>query len=228
MQQISPDDLAQCFSATRVAPYRVGADSQGTVARYCWNIALSEALYPSLSIFEVALRNRLDEAVAIHTGDAEWLQHRPGLLQTSELDQVAKATEYLRRRGRPVNHRTLMPEVSFSFWTSLMSRPYEPILWPAMLRTAFPHAIRRELTRSNVATKLNTIRRLRNRVSHHEPIWQLPALDADYASVVELTGWLSSNARALLATLDRFPAILAANWEGWRPETPVAKVLPRD
>jgi hypothetical protein len=61
------------------------------------------------------------------------------------------------------------------FWTALFNAPYERALWnPPMLGLlddTFPFVPRRSRSRRRLFQHLDTIRRLRNRMFHHEPIW---------------------------------------------------------
>lgn len=42
------------------------------LGRYLWNIRLSEAFYPTLALFEVIFRNRVDQAITAQYGQ-DWL-----------------------------------------------------------------------------------------------------------------------------------------------------------
>ena len=66
----SPGQVFQRFeqlvSRTRLRPYRRATPGhEEAVALYLWNVALSEALYPALSFFEIGFRNALHEALSV-------------------------------------------------------------------------------------------------------------------------------------------------------------------
>ena len=59
------NSLVKLFSSNRLSSYRY--DNNDTTAiileRYLYNIELSKSLYPLLSILEISLRNRINEAI---------------------------------------------------------------------------------------------------------------------------------------------------------------------
>ncbi|HVB15454.1 MAG TPA: hypothetical protein VNF04_02870, partial [Stellaceae bacterium] len=63
----------------------------------------------------------------------------------------------------------IVSELTLGFWTNLFKRQYEDPLWRKTLRLAFPH-VGGPLTRGQVFIILDKIRRLRNRIGHHEQI----------------------------------------------------------
>jgi len=68
-----------------------------------------------------------------------------------------------------------------------------------------PNHIRTRLTLSRRFTE---IRILRNRVFHHEPIWNKDKLGQQYEDLVEALGWLNPDLRDTNQLVcDRFPAI---------------------
>lgn len=54
---------------------------------------------------------------------------------------------------------------------------------------------------------IDTANRLRNRVFHYEPIWQLDALKDDHRMMLEHIGWLSPTLRDLVEINDRFSVV---------------------
>ena len=84
--------LRSVLSADRLDVYRQprDADSLDAVARYLWNEALSEALYPTLAALEVGLRNNLHDELSALYGPS-WFT-RPGLLRPSAGTLVARRT----------------------------------------------------------------------------------------------------------------------------------------
>ncbi|WP_444945362.1 hypothetical protein ACJJIP_13825 [Microbulbifer sp. VTAC004] len=58
----------------------------------------------------------------------------------------------------------VIAELSFGFWTSLLDRRYKQVLWPRLLKTAFPEMPRRLRTRNNLSRRFQRICHLRNRI----------------------------------------------------------------
>ena len=81
------------------------------------------------------------------------------------------------------------------------------MLWPKLLEPVFPHCPRSQRTRRNVYVRLDEIRRLRNRVFHHEPIWHLPDLEERHQEILETIGWISPAMLEMTRLLDRFDSV---------------------
>ena len=94
--------LAPCVSALsreRLSGYGLPSTSEAdALARYLWNAALSEALYPVLQTLEIALRNSLSNAAAAQFGAVDWLQTR-GYVSLRHSEQ-AKIDEAIQRMNR--------------------------------------------------------------------------------------------------------------------------------
>ena len=56
------------------------------------------------------------------------------------------------------------------------------------------------------------VRKLRNRVSHHEPIWHWHDLGSQHRAAAELIGWMSPELAGCVAALDRFDGVHDAGW----------------
>jgi len=220
-------------SAERIGSYRRGgADDEEALARYLWNIALCEALYPSLHCLEIALRNMVFEAAAATfplAGAAEcWLEH-PGILHADEARAVRAAAQRLGRRGKPCEAGRLVAELSFGFWTALFDVRYEQdrVLWPRLFaRKIFAHAPRQQRSRKALSPLLNRVRHLRNRAFHHEPIWHWSDLAQQHALVVDLLGWMSPELRATVSAIDRFPRVHREGVAGLRARVRALRAPP--
>lgn len=217
MQYPTSTDLDRLLSGARLEGYRRdGADARTVTDRYLWNIALSEALYPSLHVLEITLRNSLDRAVADHLDDPEWLTRDGALAPRAHLLEpragvvVNEACNTLKKQGKSLEQGRIVAELSFGFWTSLLNRHYEPGLWPRHLKGTFPGTPRAITTRSTFSRRFNAIRELRNRISHHEPIWYRATLARDHADIAEACGWLDPSSNLLLQHTDRFPSVFFA------------------
>ena len=118
----------------------------------------------------------------------------------------------LTRDGHGHDPHRVVAALSFGFWVSLLGRggrgtDYERTLWRPALRDAFPHCSR--LTRRQAHGPLNSLRSLRNRIAHHEPIFSRN-LDEDHERILEISGWISPATRAWIEHHSRVPAVLNA------------------
>lgn len=177
---------------------------------YYWNIALSEALYPSLNAVEIALRNSIHAGLTRRFRSEEWFDD-PRVLMQSQRNSIIAAEDWLGERGKPATTGRVIAQLSFGFWVTLLNKPYEERIWEpdgfALLRTAFPHLPRKQRKRWLVQKRFFAINALRNRVMHHEPIWASPNLGRMHAEILEAIGWISSDLRESIAWMDRFPDV---------------------
>ncbi len=115
------------ISEERFTGYRrTAASAVEAVGRYTWNPRLSEALYPALLNFEVALRNALYKSLAHRYSTGPWLDVpcwmdlRDPILGPDEVKEVNKAKRRLVSRAKPLVVGSLVAELNFGFWNSLL------------------------------------------------------------------------------------------------------------
>ncbi|MFO0437906.1 MAG: hypothetical protein ACK5YD_05205, partial [Phenylobacterium sp.] len=60
-----------------------------------------------------------------------------------------------------------------------------------------------------VHRRLNALRRLRNRIAHHEPIFHRD-LETDHAEVIEAIRWMSADTADWAMLTSRFPEVFRA------------------
>jgi hypothetical protein len=62
----------------------------------------------------------------------------------------------------------VIAQLTMHFWKRLFSDQYEAMLWKRGLRKIFPN---KTLSRADVASQLEVIYEMRNRLAHHEPVY---------------------------------------------------------
>ena len=209
MQPVKHADLYKILTNQRLTPYKTAlADTPEMVfTRYSWNIRLCESLYPSLHGLELAIRNSISNAASLMNG-TNWLQNN-SVLAPTEQAKVREAEAKLTKANKPISNGALVAELSFGFWNSLFDRRYDQVLWPKLLSTCFPYIPKVSRTRTVISGRLSTIRSLRNRVFHHEPIWRRTNLDQNHTEILELLGWISPELAKLIDEVDTFKVVLA-------------------
>ena len=196
------------ITADRLAPYldAAGGDKEAAVKMYVANAKLSEALYTPLQGVEVALRNAMNAEIVQRVG-ADWLEQRKVQLFDAQREKVDEAVAKLTQDGKPVANPGLVAELSFGFWVGILGPRYENSLWRLTLRKAFPHRPR-GFERKEILGALNSIRRLRNRVMHHERILHRD-LVADHALILKVIGWICPHTQAWVEAHSKFdPAMI--------------------
>lgn len=206
--------LEMAISSDRLISYRQAGDTDtDTYARYLWNMALSETLYPALKCFEVALRNGMHRAAIKHFSTPMWFDHKlpngTWLLNQRAREVVDTVKQELRRRNKPITDGRIVAGLTLGFWTKLAGKDYDQTFWRYIAAETFPHAPPSMRYRQTMLKHLDNIRWLRNRVAHYEPIWGLPNLQQRHAEIVEVLGWLSPEMREMTTCCDRFPMVLS-------------------
>lgn len=189
-----PDVRRLLLSEPRLRPYLndAGQDLERAWSTYLWANELSGALHAQISLVEVAIRNALDRAVSAwnvaNGGSAEWTlpgnaQEPLYALLKDDLNKARRAAAreaVLRTTGHPrqgvtAGHDDIVAQLMFGTWVKLL-RPMSKVesphrqvaLWSAGLNTAFPGADQSDAGRAKIGKQLDSIRRLRNRVAHHD------------------------------------------------------------
>lgn len=204
--------LEPAISRERLVPYRNASTTDlDVLVAYLHNLALSEALYAPLCCLEVSLRNSLSEALRVHLGTPTWY-NQPGLFEPNQTADIRKAKKRATPPQTPVGYQPspgkVVAELNFGFWTSLLSGDYEASLWrpnkARLLKDTFRYIPRPLRQRNTIYGHYNRFRELRNRVFHHESIWNRPTLAQDHHDIVEAIGWVSPPMKEALAVVDRF------------------------
>ncbi len=207
--RISLVEATRGLSEARLEAYRThpAEPLDAVLGRYRWNAALSMALHPALGLLEVALRNTLHRAIAGLYGTEAWYALSPGMLASWGQKSIAVAKDELRKQRKSEEPNRVVAELNLGFWVSLLSTDYEQRLWPKLLKEAFPYLPKSNRTRATVAGRFQEIRRLRNRVSHHEPIYKSKNLIQQYDKIEEAIGWMVPSLLNLLPIGDGFNLI---------------------
>ena len=205
------DILSVAFSSQRLKKYMhlYGSDETKAVAHYKANLALAESLYTSLSVFEVTLRNALSKELERMTGRKDWYSVFPSNPALKSLtSEVTIAIRHISQRGEMVSPDKIIAELTFGFWVTLLNSEYELVLWKG-LRLAFPHMPKKDRKRKNVSSPCNALRKLRNRVFHHESIcWDLDYITDLHNRLVMVLGWMNADIPAWLNEVDRFSDVV--------------------
>lgn len=202
---MQPDQrtLQQLLSAARIAPYLIASAGvlPQAIALYDWNARISAAFFESIHYLEVGLRNALDDTASARLG-ASWLSPASSVLTPRARTAVAHAA---RQAGGPAApHGKLIAELPFGFWSSLLADEHNRRLWQPALRHAFEGPVRRR----RLHAELDEVRRLRNRIAHHEPI-HTRALDSDFERVVDIATRVGAVLGQHIAAASRVPTVLA-------------------
>ncbi len=202
--------LERRLSRERLAPYRAacGGDLAAAVALYEWNAEVSAALGTTLGHLEVLLRNAMHDALTTWStdrfGEPRWYLDPGGLLTGEAKREIHTARGRATRDGRAETPGRVVAELTFGFWRYLLASRYERTLWLPGLRPAFPrlHGMRRD-----VNDAVSGLHKARNRMAHHEPMFNRP-VSALRDTAVRVAGWICPVTRDWISTQCRVPQLV--------------------
>ena len=211
------DAIRKALSSPRLVTYEnavtlSGPDDPAAIALYAWNAQVSAALMAPLHICEVAMRNAASDAIeAVYGQRWPWsagfertLQHtRVGYSQRNDLFQA--------RSNAPTTGKVI-PELKFVFWQKLFTGRNDGRLWNPYLRQVLPHADTSKTEaqiRHEIYQDLEQIRGLRNRIAHHEPIFQRN-LNDDLAKIEKLISYRCTITATWMMNHQQASALIAA------------------
>jgi hypothetical protein len=203
-------DLPTVISAPRFATYLKAAsnDRANALTLYQWNFQVSAALFIPLHMCEIAIRNGVAEALErVHGANWPWSN---GFIQSLPIPKNKyryNAQNNLTDVGK-IQSTTgkVIAELNFAFWQQIFTSGQDNRLWTPHLRSVFPRipsTVRIPDARHTAFQNLFAVRRLRNRIAHHEPIFSRN-LKADYSVLRDMIGWRSS---AAVSWLDRIEGV---------------------
>jgi len=217
MASNSPDQaIKEALSAARLGTYEAATTAvpmlPGALALYAWDAQISAAMLAPLHLCEVVMRNAVSDAlVAIYGADWPWsitfltsLPNPPmGFNPTKDLTKA---------RHNKTTTGSVIPELKFVFWQTMFTRRFDVRIWNPHLRVVLPHLNPHKTIqqlRGLIYSELEQLRKLRNRIAHHEPIF-LRNLPDDFQKIHDLiafrcpitSAWMTHNqqAQALIAT----------------------------
>jgi hypothetical protein len=221
MSSTAPDPeqaVKDALSAARVGTYE--AATTGTpqltcaLALYAWNAQVSAAMLAPLHLCEVVIRNAVSDAITTVYGP-QW-PWSPGFIQS--LPNPPRGSGYNPRQdliatsAGKTSTGKVIPELKFVFWQTMFTSRFDSRLWAPHLRAVMPNLDQAKTVgqlRGLIYAELEQLRKLRNRIAHHEPIFKRNLSD-DFQKIHDLiafrcpitAAWMIQNQQAqpLIAT----------------------------
>lgn len=174
---------------------------------YMWNCDLCEAFYLPLHFAEVVCRNAVHRNVLARLGE-NWCQHQMfrGLLDRryqSDLDNTIDKQRA--QHGANMTNDHVVSALTFGFWEHLTTKRFERLLWSRGVNHVFPHAA--NMRRQDVHDQIEKVRRWRNRIAHHEAIFD-KGPSAKLQEVMELIKWTCPTTAAWVTKMCRLSATI--------------------
>jgi hypothetical protein len=204
--------LRAIISTPRFEGYRLSPTDSDLLCleRYVWNIALGEALYPTLQYLEIALRNSIHNAASATFNNDFWFDMPSIISDKTTRRIISDAKSKISRVGKPVTSGRVVAGLHFGFWRALFYNQYEKTLWRPIIKDVFPYAPKNLRQRVAITPRIHQAKELRNRIFHHEPIWQWKLSDV-HDELLETIGWINQPLKDLAELYDRFPQVSKMN-----------------
>lgn len=205
--------VISALSAPRMSTYlkATGGDEGRALELYGWNARVSAALMVPAHLAEVVTRNAVDEVLTCVYGEAwPWDPTFEISLPPHQQRSYSPRADLVSKRSNLVSTGQVVADLNFIFWERMFTKRHDGRLWSPHIVTLFPAAPRIEpgLLRNQVRTDLETIRHLRNRVAHHEPIFTRD-LTADLRTIFDLIGMRSPETADLAYILEDVTQVLS-------------------
>ncbi|WP_197717757.1 Abi family protein [Neisseria animalis] len=208
------------FSEQRMQRYKHAVGEESAPDLYRLNLLLSRELFSLVSVFEIALRNKIDRCLVVGMSDSNWLYNSiqpktdPSLpyqgcfLQGKAGDSAKLIRDVLASKGN-IPHDKLVAELGFGFWRYLFAggKGGQFEATGKVLLKVFPNKPKSTPSRAYnqkwIFDELSKINRFRNRLAHHEPIcFKGNAKSTEYAreiyrSLVGLLDYMNIDTAAL-------------------------------
>jgi hypothetical protein len=196
--QLYPDVIPLNITIERLDSYKrvfnIATDFE-LVGAYLWNLHVCSQFYPLLNFAEITIRNCVDQAITAADGRFWWtqttLQYKsrglPGPRPNSVngiISNFSKAFNAVRRDKLERYNSTMAPthdemvgKTDFSTWEYVFDDEFlgRGLFWPRLLgrvlKGGWP-TTRANTTVAIIRQNISIVRKFRNRVSHHEPVWK--------------------------------------------------------
>lgn len=182
---INFQNIKNSLSHPRISTYEEESkDTEHAFQLYCWNLQISSALLECISVCEVVIRNAAADSVKKVYG-ADWFKNKAFLISLPEISRNQLKNITNKKNYSSIDE--LIPDLPFSFWQSLFTKRFYNKLWQDQLCTILPNVSHEEF-REDLRKDLDRIRKLRNRIAHHEPIFNHNLL-AEYEVIIKIIGY---------------------------------------
>ncbi|MBP1039214.1 Abi family protein [Serratia fonticola] len=227
--------------STYQLPVLGGTSPEQCLGMYLWNKQLASAFLPALQIVEISLRNAIhqsyvaDQEAYIERSfpQHEWAARKvlakswfinvftqQNNREANRNIEIAKTQ--LTKDNKPHTPENIIAKLTFGFWVSLVNNKYDVqratylTLWPNLRAKVFPNAIDvnsgNRLSINSIGNELKEINKIRNRLSHHEPLWRnnsayqieeiINKVIEHYDRCLKVINWINPSNLKLLELID--------------------------
>lgn len=195
--------IKNVLSHSRLVTYeKFTQNTQQALDLYQWNLQVSSALFECLGVCEVVVRNAVANAIQAEHG-AEWAFNVRFVrtMKQNRRDELLNA--------RQATTEQTICELPFVFWQGFFTSRFDDEIWKKHWAVALPNAKHADLQamRAEVFDSLEKLRKLRNRIAHHEPIFNRN-LQGDYKRIIKIIGYCSQEIADWVKSWQRIDGLL--------------------
>lgn len=220
LSQAELDAITLALSPARLGTYIQAAASAGNtdvlypIKLYGWNAQVSGAFLTPLQICEVTVRNGICDAIERRYGpDWPWVAaYETSLPNPSYGFNPQRELINTQKKFPQGATGKVVAELKMAFWSQMLTKRHDGRLWTPYLRTVFPylpdpatHSVGQ--CRTLMATELEKLRKLRNRIAHHEPIISYNLMDY-YTSIQNLVSWRCPTTVSWMDSVETLTALI--------------------
>jgi hypothetical protein len=206
--------ISMALSAPRLGRYIAASyrNRRLALALYRWNAEASGALMVPLSLCEVVLRNAITEAIESVYG-RRWFAAGGGFERSLPRPRTGynPRDDLARARAGHSTAGKVVPELKFMFWVSMLTSRHDDRLWTPSIKTVFSNLTADwtpARSRRLLHDQVESVRVLRNRIAHHEPIFERDVV-ADYRRFRTIVSWRSSEVAAWMDAIESVTGLAA-------------------
>ena len=198
------EKIKSCLSAARLSSYeKLARNDEEVLSLYVWNLKISSSLMACLSLCEVVVRNAVSKALEQEYGKDRIVNERfnRSIIKPRRMD-LEKAL------GRKNNTDQVIPELPFVFWQSLFTKRFDNF-WVDKIDQVFPYVGTKDYQklRLSIYQDLEDLRKIRNRIAHHEPIFHQDLL-AEYQKILRIIGYCCQDTVVWIESWQTFTEVL--------------------
>ncbi len=173
----------------------VANDDLAASELYTANAKIAESFYIPMQALEVTLRNRINDVLKEEIGPY-WFDSPNFLTTNDQLEAIVEAKIRIKagkkKEESPINESRIIAALPLGFWTAMFNHDYEE-LWRQRLNRIVVSGVA-GATRKTFSGQLSLIRKIRNRIAHHECIVD-GRIENIHKAILDLMGYLSPEAR---------------------------------
>lgn len=185
-----PAAIQAALSAPRSSTYltATGGDMAKAMTLYGWNARVSAALMLPSHFAEITTRNAVSDALtAVYGPQWPWSVTFEQSLPSPKGMAYNPQRDLVQTRKREQTTGKVIAELKLALWQSMFTSRHDVRVWDQQILSLFPNAAATSArqVRAQIRTDMESIRQLRNRIAHHEPVFTRN-LDDDLTRMLDL------------------------------------------